>query len=40
MLISTIGEERNVLKVRPPLAFDTAELPILIDALTETLSEV
>ena len=40
VLISRIGRESNVLKVRPPLAFGATELPILLDALDDTLSEV
>ncbi|SDQ27030.1 aspartate aminotransferase family protein [Leucobacter chromiiresistens] len=40
VLISRIGRDRNVLKVRPPLAFGAAELPILLDALEESLGVV
>lgn len=40
VLISRIGRDESVLKVRPPLAFGEAELPILLDALGEALSEV
>lgn len=40
VLISRIGRDSNVLKVRPPLAFGATELPILLDALDDTLSEV
>ncbi|MBL3700982.1 aspartate aminotransferase family protein [Leucobacter luti] len=40
VLISRIGRDESVLKVRPPLAFGASELPILLDALTEALSEV
>ncbi|WP_024355362.1 aspartate aminotransferase family protein [Leucobacter chironomi] len=40
VLISRIGRDESVLKVRPPLAFGEAELPILLDALEETLAQV
>lgn len=40
VLISRIGRDENVLKVRPPLAFGPQELPILLGALQETLAEV
>lgn len=40
VLISRIGRDGNVLKVRPPLAFGAAELPILLDALEESLATV
>lgn len=40
VLISRIGRDDNVLKVRPPLAFGEQELPILLGALQETLAEV
>ncbi|SJN08737.1 Omega-amino acid--pyruvate aminotransferase [Leucobacter sp. 7(1)] len=40
VLISRIGRDSNVLKVRPPLAFGAAELPILLDALEDALTEV
>ncbi len=40
VLISRIGRDGNVLKVRPPLAFGAAELPILLDALEESLGVV
>ncbi|HEY4634301.1 MAG TPA: aminotransferase class III-fold pyridoxal phosphate-dependent enzyme [Candidatus Limnocylindrales bacterium] len=37
VLVGTTGRHRDVLKVRPPLAFTTAEVPIALDALGETL---
>lgn len=40
VLISRIGRDENVLKVRPPLAFGAAELPILLDALDASLAEI
>lgn len=40
VLISRIGRDGNVLKVRPPLAFSDAELPLLLGALLESLDEV
>lgn len=40
VLISRIGRDDNVLKVRPPLAFSETDLPILLGALQETLAEV
>ena len=40
VLISRIGRDESVLKVRPPLAFGEAELPILLGALEEALAEV
>lgn len=40
VLISRIGRDDSVLKVRPPLAFGPDELPILLDALEASLSEV
>lgn len=40
VLISRIGRNESVLKVRPPLAFGSEELPILLDALDSSLSEV
>jgi 4-aminobutyrate aminotransferase-like enzyme/Ser/Thr protein kinase RdoA (MazF antagonist) len=38
VLIGTTGRAGNVLKVRPPLAFTTAEVPIVAEALEATLS--
>lgn len=40
VIISRIGRHDSVLKVRPPLAFGPEELPLLLDALDESLSEV
>ncbi|MBK0422493.1 aminotransferase class III-fold pyridoxal phosphate-dependent enzyme [Leucobacter sp. CSA2] len=40
VLISRIGRDESVLKVRPPLAFGEAELPILLGALTDSLSDI
>lgn len=37
VLISRIGRDESVLKVRPPLAFGPDELPILLDALAASL---
>ena len=39
VLISRIGRHESVLKVRPPLAFGDAELPVLLSALDAVLSE-
>ena len=38
VLVGTTGRAGNVLKIRPPLAFTTAEVPILADALAATLA--
>ena len=40
VLIGTCGREGNVLKVRPPLAFTTAEVPVITEALAETLAKL
>ncbi|QIM16253.1 aminotransferase class III-fold pyridoxal phosphate-dependent enzyme [Leucobacter insecticola] len=40
VLISRIGRESSVLKVRPPLAFGADELPLLVSALEDALSEI
>lgn len=40
VLISRIGRDESVLKVRPPLAFGPDELPILLDALEASLDEM
>ncbi len=37
MLIGTCGRDGNVLKIRPPLAFTPAEIPIFSAALESTL---
>ena len=38
VLIGTSGRDGNVLKVRPPLAFTTAEVPVFREALAATLA--
>ncbi len=38
VLVGSTGAEANTLKVRPPLAFTTAEVPVFADALETTLS--
>jgi len=38
VLVGTSGRAGNVLKVRPPLAFTTAEVPTFAEALEATLS--
>jgi 4-aminobutyrate aminotransferase-like enzyme/Ser/Thr protein kinase RdoA (MazF antagonist) len=40
VLVGTTGPNRNVLKVRPPLAFTTDEVPVFVDALVATLASV
>lgn len=40
VIISRIGRDDSVLKVRPPLAFGPDELPVLLHALDESLDEV
>ncbi len=40
VLVGTCGRAGNVLKVRPPLAFTSAEVPILADALDFTLESI
>jgi 4-aminobutyrate aminotransferase-like enzyme/Ser/Thr protein kinase RdoA (MazF antagonist) len=37
VLVGTTGRHGNVLKVRPPLAFTTAHVPLFVDALVATL---
>ncbi len=37
VLVGTCGREGNVLKVRPPLAFTAAEIPVFIDAFAASL---
>ena len=39
VLVGTTGRAGNVLKIRPPLAFTGAEVPVLADALDATLTE-
>jgi 4-aminobutyrate aminotransferase-like enzyme/Ser/Thr protein kinase RdoA (MazF antagonist) len=38
VLVGTTARDGNVLKVRPPLAFTTAEVPIVVEALDATLA--
>ena len=38
VLIGTSGRDGNVLKVRPPLAFSDADIPVFADALAATLA--
>jgi 4-aminobutyrate aminotransferase-like enzyme/Ser/Thr protein kinase RdoA (MazF antagonist) len=40
VLIGTSGRAGNILKVRPPLAFSDAEIPVLADALAMTLRSI
>jgi 4-aminobutyrate aminotransferase-like enzyme/Ser/Thr protein kinase RdoA (MazF antagonist) len=40
VLVGTTGPHRNVLKVRPPLAFTEREVPVLVDALRATLADL
>ena len=40
VLIGTSGPGGTVLKIRPPLAFTEAEIPVLVDALTATLESI
>jgi 4-aminobutyrate aminotransferase-like enzyme len=40
VLIGTTGRAGNVLKIRPPLAFTTAEVPIVADALEGSLAAI
>ncbi len=40
VLVGTTGADGNVLKVRPPLAFTEAEVPIFVAALTKSLNEL
>ena len=37
VLVGTTGPHRNILKVRPPLAFTDREVPVFVDALRTTL---
>ena len=38
VLVGTTGTAGNILKVRPPLAFTQAEVPIFTEALEDALS--
>ncbi len=38
-LISTAGEFKNVLKIRPPLVFTKEHADLFLEAFTETISE-
>jgi 4-aminobutyrate aminotransferase-like enzyme len=40
VLVGTAGPFENVLKVRPPLAFTVAEVPLFVAALVATLTEM
>jgi 4-aminobutyrate aminotransferase-like enzyme/Ser/Thr protein kinase RdoA (MazF antagonist) len=40
VLIGTCGRGGNVLKIRPPLAFTSAEVPVFVAALEATLAEL
>jgi 4-aminobutyrate aminotransferase-like enzyme/Ser/Thr protein kinase RdoA (MazF antagonist) len=38
VLIGTTGRDGNILKIRPPLAFTAAHVPVLVDALANALA--
>lgn len=40
VLLSRIGPTGSVLKIRPPLAIDRPEVPVLIDALSAAVADV
>jgi 4-aminobutyrate aminotransferase-like enzyme len=40
VLVGTTGVHGNILKVRPPLAFTTREVPVFVDALRATLDQL
>jgi 4-aminobutyrate aminotransferase-like enzyme/Ser/Thr protein kinase RdoA (MazF antagonist) len=40
VLVGTCGRRGDVLKVRPPLAFTVAEVPVVLDALDATLGSI
>ncbi|MCU1359605.1 MAG: hypothetical protein JWN99_894, partial [Ilumatobacteraceae bacterium] len=40
VLVGSTGPHRNILKVRPPLAFTEREVPVFIDALRATLAAI
>lgn len=39
VLVGTTGREVNILKIRPPLAFTAAHVPVMIEALDAALSD-
>ena len=39
VLVGTTGRAGNVLKLRPPLAFTAAHVPVLVSALDASLTE-
>jgi 4-aminobutyrate aminotransferase-like enzyme/Ser/Thr protein kinase RdoA (MazF antagonist) len=39
VLVGTTGRDGNILKIRPPLAFTTAHVPVLVEALAAALAE-
>ena len=39
VLVGSTGQDGNVLKIRPPLAFTAAHVPVLVDALAGALAE-
>lgn len=40
VLVGTTGEHENILKIRPPLAFTAAEVPLFVEALVGALEDV
>jgi 4-aminobutyrate aminotransferase-like enzyme len=40
VLVGSTGPDRNILKVRPPLAFTEREVPVFVDALRATLQSL
>jgi 4-aminobutyrate aminotransferase-like enzyme len=40
VLVGTSGRDGRVLKIRPPLAFTEADIPVLSDALAATLASL
>lgn len=39
VLVGTTGEHDNILKIRPPLAFTEAEVPLFVEALVAALED-